>query len=48
MKRNLCLLLCAALRGGCTASPGETNAPALPTVPVITDQVRVVYPQTGE
>ena len=48
MKRILCLLLCAVLLGGCAASPGETNAPALPTVPVITDQETVVYPQTGE
>ena len=48
MKRILCLLLCAVLLVGCTASPGETNAPALPTVPVITDQETVAYPQTGE
>ena len=27
MKRILCLLLCVALLGGCTASPAETTAP---------------------
>lgn len=48
MKRILCLLLCAVLLGGCAASPGETTVPALPTVPVITDQETVAYPQTGE
>lgn len=48
MKRMLCLLLCVVLLGGCTASPAETTAHVLPTVPVISDQETVVYPQTGE
>lgn len=48
MKRILCLLLCAVLLGGCTASPAETTVPVLPTVPVLSDQEMVTYPQTGE
>lgn len=48
MKRILCLLLCVALLSGCTAAPAETTAPELTTVPVISDQETVVYPQTGE
>ena len=48
MKRMLCLLLGVLLLVGCTASPAETTAHVLPTVPVISDQETVVYPQTGE
>ena len=48
MKRILCLLLWALLLGGCTASPAETTAPALPAGPIISDQATIAYPQTGE
>lgn len=48
MKRSLSLLLCFAMLlslWGCEAAPaGDTD----PTTPVIIDQEKVVYPQTGD